>query len=169
MMKEYIIDSLLLLLKNKAYNEISIGEICVKAGVNRSTYYRHFNSKEDIVYCFFDNIMEAYLSECQQQKHDLDSYLKEMFSFFLKYKNELLLLYRNELSLVFWEVLNRRFGAVANRKNSMVEQYRIVYHIGGIFNYFLFWFSRDMKDSPEELIQAAHQILPADFTPYLLN
>ncbi|MDR0249377.1 MAG: TetR/AcrR family transcriptional regulator [Oscillospiraceae bacterium] len=49
MMKGYIAESLLLLIIQKAYSDISIGEIAGRAGVNRSTYYRNFALKEGIV------------------------------------------------------------------------------------------------------------------------
>ena len=49
MMKEYISESLLILMEGKAYDDISIGEITAKAGVNRSTYYRNFSSKNEII------------------------------------------------------------------------------------------------------------------------
>lgn len=169
MMKSYIVESMLLLLEHKRFSDITIGEITSKAGVNRSTYYRHFNSKEEIVFYFLDGIMEAYLAECQTVHPDRDTYLKNMFTFFLSYKKQLLLLYRNGLALELLEVLNKRFGTVLTQDAPVIAQYKAAYHIGGIFNHFLFWFSRDMKDSPEELIRAAHHILPKDFMPYLLS
>ena len=46
MMKSFITESLLLLMNKKPFEEITVGEIVQKAGVNRSTYYRHFNRKE---------------------------------------------------------------------------------------------------------------------------
>lgn len=169
MMKLYIIESLLLLLEHKDFQSITISEITVKAGVNRSTYYRHFKSKEEIVFCFLDGIMEAYLEQCKTKKQTLEPYLREMFSFFLSYKKELLLLYHNGLSLILLDVLNKHFSEVITSDMPLVEQYRAIYHIGGIFNHFIFWFSRDMKDAPDELINAALKILPPGFVPYLLN
>ena len=44
-LSECIVQSLLLLLQDKAIDEISVKEIVEKAGVNRSTYYRHFRTK----------------------------------------------------------------------------------------------------------------------------
>ena len=52
-MMEYITDALLLLMKHKNFNDITIGEITKKAGVNRSTYYRHFSTKESIIKFYF--------------------------------------------------------------------------------------------------------------------
>ena len=49
MMMNYIAEGLLKLMSDKPYAKISVSDICEKAGVNRSTYYRHFYTKEDII------------------------------------------------------------------------------------------------------------------------
>ena len=46
---EHITDSLLDLMKQKHINDISIGELCDKAGVGRASFYRNFESKEDVI------------------------------------------------------------------------------------------------------------------------
>ena len=46
---EYIINALFNLMKKKNFENISITEITNKAGVSRNSFYRNFNSKEDIV------------------------------------------------------------------------------------------------------------------------
>ena len=39
-------DSLFLLMEEKTFEEIKIGEICDKAGVGRTSFYRHYIDKE---------------------------------------------------------------------------------------------------------------------------
>ena len=46
--KGLIVQSLLYLMRKKSFHEIKITEICKKAGVSRLSYYRNFESKEDI-------------------------------------------------------------------------------------------------------------------------
>lgn len=48
-LKECIADALIKLLQEKPIENISISEITDLAGVGRSTYYRNFTSKEDIL------------------------------------------------------------------------------------------------------------------------
>src|SRR5699024_5789084 len=47
--KEWIFQALLILLREKNLEVITITEICEKAGVNRSSFYRNFASKEDVI------------------------------------------------------------------------------------------------------------------------
>lgn len=166
MMRSYITGGLLHLLESKAFQDITISQIAEKAGVNRSTYYRHFKSKEEIVFCFYDTLMGDLQRQCEKEKPDTYTYLSNMFSFFSDRKRELLLLHRNGLSLVLLEVLNKYFGKEEQPGRNLYEP---VYHIGGVFNCLLFWFSRDMEDTPQTMTRATLAIMPKGFTPYLLR
>ena len=44
-----MVEALLLLLEKKEYDVITVKEICKKAGVNRSTFYLHYNTKDDLL------------------------------------------------------------------------------------------------------------------------
>ena len=46
---EHITDALLKLLREKPIEDISISELCELAGIGRASFYRNFNSKEDIL------------------------------------------------------------------------------------------------------------------------
>ena len=46
---ECMADALLALMKEKAYNKITIREITEKAGVGRATYFRHVKNKEGLI------------------------------------------------------------------------------------------------------------------------
>lgn len=53
--------ALLLLLEKKDYDFISIKEICEKAGVNRSTFYLHYETKDDLLYETIEMINKKFL------------------------------------------------------------------------------------------------------------
>ena len=42
-------EALLLLLENKDYDRITVKELCEKAGVNRTTFYLHYESMNDLL------------------------------------------------------------------------------------------------------------------------
>ena len=42
-------DALLLLLQKKDYEYITVKEVCLKAGVHRSTFYLHYESMNDLL------------------------------------------------------------------------------------------------------------------------
>ena len=55
---KYIIDSLFALMKKKKYEDISITDITNKAGVGRVSFYRNFNTKEDIIRAWIYNVRD---------------------------------------------------------------------------------------------------------------
>lgn len=171
MMKEYISESLLLLMEKKKYVDISIAEITDKAGVNRSTYYRNFLSKEEIVKFYFEQIMNQYLTEYESLiDKSFEAYLCALFKHFYQHKTPLLLIYRNDLSYLILEILNEFFEKKQSQKpKSNQELFRLFYHIGGIYNFFILWFSHGMKETPNELTTIAVSMFPPDKTPVLFE
>lgn len=142
---------------------------CPKAGVNRSTYYRNFLSKDDIVVFFYEKIMLEYLNLYKAQScKTLDRYLCMMFQHFFTYKNALLLLYKNGLSHLLLIVLNNFLGKQVLEKLPQQEHFKISFHIGGIYNFFILWFSHEMVESPEELTKISLSLLPPDALPMVM-
>ena len=102
-----------------------------------------------------------------QNNLSLNDYLLIMFTHFYQYKNELLLIHKNKLSHLILEALNETFTAT-NKARLFEERFRINYHAGGVYNSFLFWFSNDMRESPERMTELSVSTLPKDFKPALL-
>jgi AcrR family transcriptional regulator len=167
-LKNYIAESLMLLMRKKGFADITIGEISARAGVNRSSYYRNFNSKEDIVKYYFNKIIFEHLETVKNMREiPLKCYLEKMFSHFYHCKNELLLIYKNKLSYLILDALNETF-AKARKKQSFEDRFIIYYHTGGIYNTFLLWFADEMRESPEKMAELGCNLLPKDFRPMLL-
>lgn len=56
--------ALIALLENKDFADISIMDICNKAGVNRSTFYAHYDNTFDLLKEAYQGIVDNFLSEC---------------------------------------------------------------------------------------------------------
>ena len=172
MMKEYIAESLLLLMAEKAYADISIGEITDKAGVNRSTYYRNFVSKESIVEFWFSGIMSEYMNKYRDSPDSsAENYLRTILNCFYSHKKELLLIHDSSLSHLILRVLNRVFeeNAAVGGRLRLVEQYRQYFHTGGIYNFLVLWLSRGMDELPEVMIPISLSCFPGKVAPMLLT
>ncbi len=66
--RERLRDALIILLKEKSINDISILDICRQSGVNRNTFYFHY----DNIYTLFDDVIldtsEYFLSFIEEKK-----------------------------------------------------------------------------------------------------
>nr|AGS53390.1 transcriptional regulator, TetR family [uncultured bacterium contig00018] len=167
-LKGYISESLMLLMRKKSFTDISIGEITDKAGVNRSSYYRNFNSKEEIIKYYFNKIIFELIEIVKDNKDmTLNEYLVKMFSHFYHYKKELLLIDKNKLSHLILDTLTETFTGL-RKQQIFEEKFKTYYHTGGIYNSFLLWFSDEMSVSPEKMAELSCSILPKGFRPVLV-
>ena len=167
-LSECIVQSLLLLLQDQSIDEISVKEIVEKAGVNRSTYYRHFSSKQDVVRRFYQLRLDEYLSRVSPNTSAQD-YFTGMFESFLRYKKELILLDRRGLSVFLLAELNTRIAQVHGNNKAAAHSLACNYHIGGVFNSFRYWLFEEMETPPDQLARQCLLFLPRDFCPYLLQ
>ena len=62
--KECMVSALMQLLETKPLSAISVTELTEKAGVSRMTYYRNYQSKEEIFQDYLDDICLLYTSRC---------------------------------------------------------------------------------------------------------
>lgn len=168
LLKECIVQSLMMLLQEKAMDEISVKEIVEKAGVNRSTYYRHFKSKHDVIRHFYEMRLDEYLASVPDGISP-EQYFTGMFASFLRYKKELILLDRCFLSYLLLEELNSRIPQIHGEESGAVLSLYSNYHVGGVFNSFRYWLSEEMATTPGKLAAQCLMFLPSDFSPRLLK
>ena len=167
LLKTCIVHALLLLLEEKELDAISVTEIVARAGVNRSTYYRHFSSKADVARYFYAVRLDEYL-ETLPAAPEPEAYFTGRFESFLRYKRELLLLHRRELSYLLLEEMNARVPPPPDPARGDAVSLYGSYHIGGVFNSFLYWLRGEMAIPPVRLARLCVEMLPADFQPQLL-
>ena len=159
MMMGYMATALLELMLEKDYTKISIGEIAKKAGVDRSSYYRHFKSKEDIISFFFDMVLKESLDGYTNLSSiDFTLYIHSIYTAFFKYRKEILIIHYANLSFLLLDVLSKRFQfSELATQFPLTKQYELSYIIGGIYNNLIFWMNRDMKETPDELTEISLQ------------
>lgn len=169
MMKSYITDALLILMEKKAYIDITVGEIVEKAGVNRSTYYRHFEKKEDVIKYFLDKISKDILEWDKAKESSFEEHLTTVYKHYYQHKKQMLSIYKNGLSVLFLDTLKKYLGAETHTNEQTSVQYDIAFHIGGTFNHFMLWFSRNMEDTPEKMVSYTLAVLPKNLIDNMWN
>ena len=71
--KRLIREAFLKLLEKKNIRDISIRELCEKAGINRSTFYVHYGSQYDVL----SDIGDCYIQQIAEQMEQIDSHNQE--------------------------------------------------------------------------------------------
>lgn len=81
-------EALFELLCVKEFDKIQVKEICEKSNISRATFYRYFESKENIFYSFIESFFNEEL-KVMPNDIDLSSYLVSVFKFYLKFSKKL--------------------------------------------------------------------------------
>jgi AcrR family transcriptional regulator len=149
----------MILMEKKPYVNISISEITSKAGVNRSTYYRNFNSKEDVIKFYFNTkIVLSFSLNVMDRDTPAKNRLMKFFQHYHKYKKELVLIYKNGLSHHILDALNE-LAAI----HTDDERYQMYWYTGAVYNSLMFWVSNDMNKSPKTMSEIYASLMPDCF------
>jgi len=146
---------------------LTIKEIAERAGLDRKTFYRHFHSKEEVLYLQLQDLCQIYIEELKELP-ELSAYLitKSYFSICAQYSHFFKLLERNELlSLVllkfneYLPALNNLFLDNPSYRNK--PKYELMYQAGGFWNVTNRWIRDGMKESPERMAEIVSAIMPS--------
>lgn len=171
--KEWLTNALFELIDKYDYNSITISQICRKADLSRRTFYRLYNSKEDILVEKIASLTSVYLSSIDDTIHvnylDMAS---SYFEFWYNHKNFLLLLCKSNLIDSIFQNLQIKIPGICKSLkrsdneicNSSLLHYINSFGFGGLNSMILDWIKNGMMDSPRVMMDALSQFL--DSTKY---
>lgn len=154
------------LLLKKNYEDISVKEICERAGVSRMSFYRYYNKKDDIFVDYCDARFEEFYEEIKDQKDmSFKDLTLEMFKFIKRYARQLSVLQTAHREFMLLDQLNSyaRYMIVNFRSEYLQEQKNnpVFAHFmaGGLFNVLKYWINSGMEASPEDMNNMLHQMV----------
>jgi hypothetical protein len=144
----------------KPYTDISISEITIKAGVNRSTYYRNFKSKDDIIKFYFnEKILFSFNGNIIDNNMSSKDRLLGLFKHYQNYKKDLILIYKNGLFHLILDAFNSLI-IPSTETHTDQEICQLYWYAGAIFNSLMFWVSGGMNKSPEMMSKLYASLMP---------
>lgn len=156
--KESIFIALMILMKKKNLNEISITEITKKAGVSRMAYYRNYKFKEDIITNYLDELFAEYLNTIlSYEKHDKYRDACLYFAYFRKHKELIINLINCKLTHLILDrydkYLHSIFQNIVSERAYLpeIERHVINYIAGGLYKILIEWARSGMKESDEDM------------------
>lgn len=148
--RSYIIEALLQLMERKNYNDITITDIARRAGVNRTTFYRNFSNKDEVIKAYLDDITEDFIRRKKVNYHPsmFKEYIITLF-YHLKEQEKIgVLLYRANIIHYIKYEFDKIFY---NKAKTKKEQYNYYFISGGLFNVYYNWLINGFVETPEEL------------------
>lgn len=155
--KSRITDALLDLMLKKQFSDISITEIIRTAQVARSSFYRNYRSKEDVLTTLVDDVLQEFREEICLEGAEYYHYqnVLKSFHYFKKYRHYVLNLYLFGYGSMLLEKLNQFHEIIAGTMpNHSIEKYKLYMYIGALFNTAVIWIQNDAKETPEDIAAA---------------
>lgn len=153
--KKWLLDTLLDLLQEKEYSDISITELTEKADIARRTFYRNYRSMDDILLANMDDVLDNFFIEIQ---HDIETETDPYWEFEV---NQLINMLQQNAALfkalqkagLIREVLDKfaensimiHKKAHNLRELDAKHQNLVFYHAGGVYMVLYKWLENDMK------------------------
>ena len=153
--RECITTALIQLMNKKSIAEISITEITERAGVARVSFYRNFESKENVI----EEHLIILIKEWGEGFITLDDISKlsdSLIRHFYKHKDFYLILYKQNLSNMIYE--NLRSACEVDKSNINLERYGKSMLAGMLFGWLDEWMRQGMPETPDEIALLSKQI-----------
>lgn len=149
--KQLIQNALIDILRVKNFQDITVSQLCDRAGVSRRTFYRHYKNivdvLEEITSVISENFSKALAANHERSEKE---FLLSYFEFWKSHKKMLILLSKNNLiHLLFMPGML----AFAKYKQKDLEDIQLIFNYGGLWSVLTFWLNSPNADrNPDEIV-----------------
>ena len=158
MLNKQMGDALIELLKEKPISKISIEELTKKADVGRATFFRHFDSKEDLLSYRLVEIYKEYMGDSFDASYSDIEHSIKFFNFYRDTLDLHLLLLNNNLDSVIFEGF-RKVLIPLEEQSDTDSIYTTFFTAYGLFGVILKWIKNGCKENSEEMAKLCRDLL----------
>ena len=156
--KREIMNAVTQLMKEKSYMDISVTDIVKKAGVARASFYRNFNSINDVIDAVADHFSEELLEDviptiCGTDERKWREFLFNHFYLFRRRQKEMESFRFENMDVIFSGIDNRLWQKEARIPSETIrDKYLVTAKLGLINSITKQWMDTGAKESPEEMV-----------------
>lgn len=155
--KECFYNALINLMRIKNFESIQISEICEVAGYNRSTFYRTYKSKIDVLFEKFTREVVKY-KKMIQETNGL-TFVEKITEFFnlLKASSDLFItMHNSNMDANMYEMF---FGLYPLEEKYAADTYFKTFRTAGVFQVVMTWFTTGMKETSQEMAEILQRVM----------
>ena len=161
-------DALILLLKEKTFEEIKVSDICKKALINRSTFYAHFQDKYELFASLIDDLKQSLNYELKNINKDLTvkEYYIELIRVFLDHiegKEEIYrsIMINNKNSIIMDMIYDTINEDISKKLDDLDIPTDIAssYYLGGVVNVGMYWLRNGKKYTKDEMLDFLNKLI----------
>lgn len=160
--RECLQTALVLLLKEKKVEEITITELVKRSGVSRTAFYRNYNTKEDILAEIHNNLFE-HIKKSLNNPYYIQhprQWLADYFTIAAEKANLLEPLIQSNLKTLL--PLEQSVLAAMFPPSDKLSHYMLLALEGALSSVFRHWFLSGREETPEEMADICIRILSGE-------
>ena len=149
---KHLTEAFLSLLAKKSIEDISISELVDTAGVGRASFYRNYESKEDILKSHLDTLFHEWTDEWEKKDAaPLSEQVRTMISHFEKHRSFYQLLNERGLIYLLKDVIIGICGPKPEYEKT--QAYATAFVAYTLYGWIDIWFQRGMVESADEIAE----------------
>lgn len=150
--RQWLTRALIKRMQTSAFDKITITDIAAEAGVSRLTFYRNFESKEQILQCHFDALFEEYKAGLQNVS-DLRTVLTHSFSYIQRESDLIRMMMKQGLAALIQRPFDDYFRIVLERVTlpGEISYFQKRFLAGGVFFIMVDWIQDGKGLTPEDI------------------
>lgn len=157
--KQLLRNGLLRLLENKSIEKVTVTELCKEAGINRATFYTHYQIPHDILLEMEHDIIDD-IEALQKQLpiQNFQTYTETLCQYLYEHADLVRVLIHNFSGQDFAEMLNKTYKNILDSsiaKDVDKDNLKLIttYFAGGGYFLLTVWLQEDIKKTPKEIAQ----------------
>ena len=153
--KKILKESLIEIMHTKSINEISIKKVCEVADINRSTFYHHYQSPQELYDEIIDDIaleINGILEKSKGKNLTQSATITELLTYVEDNRELFLVILSEKGNISIGERLNKIIGRfIGANKNSELARYCAQFISAGVANILWIWLNNETRLPPKDV------------------
>ena len=172
--KKLLQEGLLRLLEAKSLDKISVTELCRESGINRATFYNHYNSPSDLLTDIENRITQSLKQIIGQPKtaREVIDQVEAICTYFYDHSRTILTLHRchadQDITDVLYDLNNNfQFYRLSNSYVHTMDQNQLrlvsVFFYTGCYHILLDWLINELPMTPKDVADLIIRLATENF------
>lgn len=163
--KKLLKEGLLRILENKTIDKISVTELCRESGINRATFYTHYEIPRDILIEIEHDVIHTLADLYNRKPQNVYTAMEAMVQYYYAHADLIRILIREfsdrDLAAMLQEVYQNTINTSVF-KNADEDDIKLMsaYIAGGGYYLLSTWLKEDIQKTPQEVTQLIIRLIP---------
>ncbi|MFC4760859.1 TetR/AcrR family transcriptional regulator [Fructobacillus durionis] len=157
---DMLLGGLTKLMQDKPIDKITIGELTDTAGLSRRTFYRHFQTVDDLLTLKVSRLVDRLYGTMDPSHMTFEKVLNSCYETLKPDKAFLLALAKNQREYLLQKViLEKRDESIIQVPHDPIHDLTAYFGAGGMSSIIIYWIHQGFSQSNEEVAQANHELI----------